>query len=113
MRHAPGGGAPALSGGGGFLTEIWIVFAIIAGVVGFFIWDRLPVIAVCVGCAMALWATGVLTLNQALAGFGDPATIFVTSLFVVCGRWRRPASPPGPGRCWRAAPGRAVSGSSC
>jgi di/tricarboxylate transporter len=34
---------------------------------------------------MALWATGVLTLNQSLAGFGDPATIFVTSLFVVRG----------------------------
>ena len=67
------------------MTDIWIVFAIIAGVIGLFVWDRLPVIAVCVGCAMALWATGVLTLNQALAGFGDPATIFVTSLFVVSG----------------------------
>ena len=67
------------------MTEIWIVFAIIAVVIGLFVWDRLPVIAVCVGCAMALWATGVLTLNQALAGFGDPATIFVTSLFVVSG----------------------------
>ena len=67
------------------MSEIWIVFAIIAAVIGLFAWDRLPVIAVCVGCAMALWATGVLTLNQALAGFGDPATIFVTSLFVVSG----------------------------
>ena len=42
-------------------------------------------IAVCIGCAMALWATGVLTINQALAGFGDPATVFVASLFVVSG----------------------------
>lgn len=66
-------------------AEIWIVFAIIAAVVGLFVWDRFPVIAVCIGCAMSLWATGVLTLNQALAGFGDPATIFVTSLFVVSG----------------------------
>ncbi len=65
------------------MTEIWIVFAIIAGVIVLFMWDRLPVIAVCVGCALALWATGVLTLNQSLAGFGDPATVFVTSLFVV------------------------------
>jgi len=67
------------------VTDIWIVFAIIACVIALFVWDRLPVIAVCVGCAMALWATGVLTLNQALAGFGDPATVFVTSLFVVSG----------------------------
>jgi di/tricarboxylate transporter len=65
------------------VTDIWIVFAIIAAVIVLFMWDRLPVIAVCVGCALALWATGVLTLNQSLAGFGDPATVFVTSLFVV------------------------------
>jgi di/tricarboxylate transporter len=64
------------------MTEIWIVFAIVAAVIGLFIWDRLPVVAVCVGCAMALWTTGVLTLNQSLAGFGDPATVFVASLFV-------------------------------
>ena len=83
--HAPSGGQSAEAVAGARLAEIWIVFAIIAGVIGLFIWDRLPVIAVCVGCAMALWATGVLTLNQALAGFGDPATIFVTSLFVVSG----------------------------
>jgi di/tricarboxylate transporter len=65
------------------LTEIWIVFAIVAAVIALFIWDRLPVIAVCVGCALALWATGILTIQQSLAGFGDPATIFVASLFVI------------------------------
>jgi di/tricarboxylate transporter len=65
------------------LNEIWIVFAIVAAVIVLFIWDRLPVIVVCVGCALALWATGILTIGQSLAGFGDPATIFVASLFVV------------------------------
>lgn len=65
------------------MSDITIVFAIIAGVVVLFMWDRLPVIAVCMGCALSLWATGVLTLNQSLAGFGDPATIFVASLFVI------------------------------
>ena len=65
------------------MSDITIVFLIVAGVIALFIWDRLPVIAVCVGCALALWATGVLTLNESLAGFGDPATIFVASLFVV------------------------------
>lgn len=65
------------------LTDIWIVFAIIAAIVVLFIWDRLPVIAVCVGAALALWATGILTLNQSLAGFGDPAVIFIAALFVV------------------------------
>jgi di/tricarboxylate transporter len=65
------------------LSDIWIVFAIIGGVIVLFVWDRLPVIIVCVGAALSLWATGVLTLNQSLAGFGDPATVFVASLFVV------------------------------
>jgi di/tricarboxylate transporter len=65
------------------LAEVWTVFAIIAGVIVLFMWDRLPVMAVCIGAAMALWAAGILTLNQSLAGFGDPAVIFIASLFVV------------------------------
>lgn len=65
------------------MPEIWTIFAIIAAVIALFIWDRLPVIAVCVGCGLSLWATGILTLQESLAGFGDPATIFVASLFVV------------------------------
>jgi di/tricarboxylate transporter len=33
--------------------------------------------------APALWATGVLGLDQALHGFGDPTVIVIASLFVV------------------------------
>lgn len=65
------------------LTDIWVVFAIVLAIVVLFIWDRLPVIAVCIGAALALWASGILTLQQALAGFGDPAVIFIAALFVV------------------------------
>jgi di/tricarboxylate transporter len=65
------------------VTDIQIVFAIIAAIIVLFIWDRLPVIAVCMAAALSLWATGILTLGQSLAGFGDPATVFVASLFVV------------------------------
>jgi di/tricarboxylate transporter len=65
------------------VTDIQTVFAIIGVVIVLFIWDRLPVIAVCMAAALSLWATGILTLGQSLAGFGDPATIFVASLFVV------------------------------
>jgi len=67
---------------GSGLNDITILFTIIAVVVVLFAWDRLPVVVVCIGCALALWATSILTLNQSLAGFGDPATIFVASLFV-------------------------------
>ncbi len=65
------------------MSEIWTVFAIIGAVVVLFMWDRFPVVIVCLGCAIALWASGLLTLHQSLAGFGDPATIFVASLFVL------------------------------
>ncbi|EWY36934.1 citrate transporter [Skermanella stibiiresistens SB22] len=65
------------------MSDIWIVFAIIAAIIVLFIWDRVPVIAVCLGAALSLWATGILTLNQSLAGFGDPAVIFIAALFVV------------------------------
>ena len=64
------------------MSDITILFLIVAAVVALFAWDRLPVVAVCVGCALALWATSILTLTESLAGFGDPATIFVASLFV-------------------------------
>jgi di/tricarboxylate transporter len=65
------------------VTDIWIVFAIIAGIIVLFIWDRLPVIVVCMLAALALYATGILSLQQSLAGFGDPAVIFIATLFVV------------------------------
>jgi di/tricarboxylate transporter len=48
-----------------------------------FVWNRLPVEIVAIGVALTLVATGVLTLNQGLAGFGDPVVIFVAALFVV------------------------------
>jgi di/tricarboxylate transporter len=56
---------------------------IIATAIILFVWNRLPVIIVAMGVALALYATGVLTLNKALAGLGDPSVIFIASLFVV------------------------------
>jgi di/tricarboxylate transporter len=60
-----------------------VTFLVLAAVVVLFVADRLPVAVVAVGTALALWATGVLSLDQALAGFGDPAVVFIASLFVV------------------------------
>lgn len=62
------------------ITSIGIIIAI---AVILFIWNRLPVIVVAMGTALALWATQILTLNQTLSGFGDPAVIFIACLFVV------------------------------
>jgi Na+/H+ antiporter NhaD/arsenite permease-like protein len=65
------------------VSEETITFLVLAAVVAVFVWDRLPVAVVAVGVALSLWATGVLELEQALAGFGDPTVVFIASLFVV------------------------------
>ena len=65
------------------MSDSTITFVILAAVVVVFVWDRLPVAIVAVGVALSLWATGVLELEEALAGFGDPTVIFIASLFVV------------------------------
>jgi di/tricarboxylate transporter len=65
------------------MTDTTLTFVILAAAIAVFVWDRLPVAIVAIGVALSLWATGVLDLNQALSGFGDPAVVFIASLFVV------------------------------
>ena len=65
------------------LSDSTITFLVLAAVVVVFTLDRVPVAIVAIGTALALWATGVLDLNQSLAGFGDPTVLFIGSLFVV------------------------------
>jgi len=65
------------------LSHTTITFLVLAAVVAVFVLDRFPVAVVALATAVSLWATGVLDLHQALAGFGDPAVIFIASLFVV------------------------------
>jgi len=65
------------------LSPIGYTAAIVAGLVILFVWNRLPVVVVAMMTALALWATGVLTIGEALEGFGDPAVIFIAALFVV------------------------------
>jgi di/tricarboxylate transporter len=65
------------------LSSVAITYAIVGAVVGLFVWNRIPVVLVALGTALALYATGVLDMGQALAGLGDPVVIFIASLFVV------------------------------
>ena len=65
------------------MSDSTITFVVLGAVVALFVWDRLPVAIVAIGVALALWATGVLGLEDALAGFGDPTVIFIASLFVI------------------------------
>src|SRR5262245_56387112 len=65
------------------VSDAHLTYAIVGVVVVLFVWDRLPVVIVALGTALALWATGVLTLGQAFGGLGDPTVIFIASLFVI------------------------------
>ena len=65
------------------VTPIAVVLIILLLAVVAFMSNKVPMGLVALGVAVALWATGTLTLNQAFAGFGDPTVIFIASLFVV------------------------------
>ena len=65
------------------MSDVAIVFAVLGAVVVLFVSHRVPAEIVAVGAAVSLWATGVLELDQALAGFGDATVVYVVALFVV------------------------------
>jgi len=56
---------------------------VIAITIALFAWNRLPVVVVAFAAALSLWAAGAVTLEQALAGFGDRAVLFIASLFII------------------------------
>lgn len=60
------------------ITLIILALAVIA-----FISNRVPMAVVALGVATALWATGILTMEEATTGFGDPTVLFIASLFVI------------------------------
>lgn len=65
------------------MNDVAMTFAIVAMVVALFAWNRIPVVIVALGTALSLYAVGILDLGESLAGLGDPAVIFIASLFVV------------------------------
>jgi len=65
------------------VSDITIVYAILIAAVILFVSGKVPVGLVAIGVALALWATGILELEQALGGFGDPTVLFIAALFVV------------------------------
>jgi di/tricarboxylate transporter len=65
------------------VSDSTVTFVILGAVVLLFVSNRVPVGIVALGTSISLWATGVLELEQATAGFGDPAVLFIASLFVI------------------------------
>ena len=65
------------------MSDQTITLLILAISVIIFVWNRFPVGIVALGVALSLWATGILTIDQAVAGFGSPTVVLIAALFVV------------------------------
>jgi Na+/H+ antiporter NhaD/arsenite permease-like protein len=65
------------------VSDSSITFVILGVIVVLFVSNRIPVAIIAIATPLSLWATGILDLEQATAGFGDPTVLFIASLFVV------------------------------
>jgi di/tricarboxylate transporter len=65
------------------MSDVTIVFTLIAVALALFIWNKIPAVIVGIGVSLALFFTGILSANEALAGFGDPTVVLVAGLFVI------------------------------
>ena len=65
------------------MNDAAIVYLVLAGLVVLFVWNRVPVEVVAVSAPLTLAATGVISVEDAFAGFGDTTVIFIACLFVV------------------------------
>ena len=63
--------------------ETLFVFLILFVTIILFVSDRLRLDVVAILVILALMLSGLLSSNEALAGFGDPVVILIAGLFVV------------------------------
>ena len=56
---------------------------VLAALVVLFVWNKIPPDLVALSAPLALFATGVINVDEAFAGFGDTTVIFIASLFIV------------------------------
>jgi di/tricarboxylate transporter len=64
-------------------TQIAITLSVIAAAMVFFVWNRVPAAVVAVCASLALYFTGVLTMNETLGGFGDPVVVLIAALLAI------------------------------
>ena len=65
------------------MNDIALTLSIIGLAMVLFAWNRIPAIVVAIGAALALYFTGVLTMPEALTGFGDPVVILMAALLAI------------------------------
>lgn len=65
------------------MAQIIMTLAIIAAAMVLFAWNPIPAAVVAVCASLALYLTGILTVQETLAGFGDPVVILIASLLAI------------------------------
>lgn len=65
------------------MSPMAITITILAAAVVAFVGNVVPAAVTAVGVTLALFLTGTVTFEQAVAGFGDPIVIYLAGLFVV------------------------------
>lgn len=65
--------------------EIWITLGLLISAIILFVTEWLPVDLVALGVVIGLMISGILTPEEALAGFSSPIVITVAALFIVGG----------------------------
>ena len=64
-------------------TQIIMTLAIIAAAMVLFAWNPIPAAVVAVCASLALYFTGILTMQETLAGLGDPVVILIAALLAI------------------------------
>ena len=65
------------------MNEIAAVLVVVFVVIALFVWNKIPVVIVAIATPLALYALGILSMDETVGGLGDPAVIFIATLFVV------------------------------
>ena len=65
------------------MSDSWITLSIIGLALILFAWNVVPAAVVAIGASLALYFTGVLTMNEALTGFGDPVVVLIAALLAM------------------------------
>jgi di/tricarboxylate transporter len=65
------------------VAQIIITLSIIVAAMVLFVWNRIPAAMVAVCASLALYLTGVLTMKEAVGGFGDPVVILIAALLAI------------------------------
>ncbi len=87
-----------------------LVFGLLAVTILLFVSDKLRLDVVALLSLLALSLTGVVALDEALAGFADPIVIMIAALFVVGGGLARTGAAERFGRAIGAAAGQSRAG---